>query len=983
MAHIDFARRQLTCKLVYCGPGLSGKTTNLEVIHRKAPADRRGELCSVATQSDRTLFFDYMPLELRRPGQGAGLGARLMIYTVPGQAYYASTRSLVLQGADGVVFVADSDPARLDDNVASFAELERNLATIGLSLDTTPLVFQWNKQDLPSAVPPLVLARTLNRLGAPAFSAVALRGEGVAETLQALTRLVLDRCEADLRRSCPDALDEPPPAPAPLPPAPPDEKAALRARPTVLDDPELRAQVEVPAAAEPPPPPPVLAPVLSPVLSPAPATGRTIDEALDVPAARSCPWSSSDHVATQTDDPVIGQTVGGCVIHSHLGEGGMGAVYLARHALLGKDVVVKVLKPQFANQQRRVDRFFLEARAAAKLEHENVVRIQDVGTNDRGLHYIVMQYVEGTNLDQRIRELGPHHPHDATRIVLEVARALVALHAADMIHRDIKAENVVVTPSGGVKVIDFGLVKDLNCDLGLTRHGALIGTPAYIAPEIGRVAAIDGRADIYSLGLTYYYLLTGCPPFQGWEVHDVIFGRARLKRPESLNPAVGPEHRRVLGRMVARKREARYADAAALVRDLEALLEGAPLQGDADGDDAWAPGTPSPGVRRKSSGRHRAAPSTRASGAAPALQQGGVAVAVKRRSSSARQPQRDEKGRRAAAPREVVEAIRDPARRLGRYVLLEVLDAAGPGVLHRAWDLTRAQPLLVRTLEGARRVPQDAAKLLAEAQRLRHPAIAAAVGHGVSDGRFFLALEPSVEGRARDGKPSHESGAAAPRTLESLETALGPEEVARVGHDLASALAHAHERGLVHGALTPASVLVDPEGRALLLDLGLAAVEAATPVGRARLGARLERAGCLAPEADPGGPGKPSEDVYAVGAIIWRALVGKPPSSSASASGSVPEIIPDLLAICRRCLDPDPGRRYATATDLARDLDRFLLGEAPRARERALSTLTRRAPQAALAGAIALAVLVGAVVSSAWRHAMASDEPERVVEGKR
>lgn len=946
MAHIDFVRRQLTCKLVYCGPGLSGKTTNLEVIHAGAPPDRRGELCSIATQSDRTLFFDYMPIDLRRTGDG--LGARLMIYTVPGQSYYASTRTLVLQGVDGIVFVADSAPGRLQDNVEAFADLERCLGSIGLSLETTPLVFQWNKQDLSGAVPPLVLAKTLNRLGAPAFPAVALRGEGVIDTLKAITRLVLDRCEAELRPPSPAGLDEPP---APGPPAQAPDEQDLRARPTVLDDPE-------PEAAPPPEPPPA-----------PPAPAPPIDAPRGVPADRSCPWSSSDRLPPPSDDPVIGQTVGGCMIHSHLGEGGMGAVYLARHTLLGKDVVVKVLKPQFATNQRRVERFFLEARAAAKLEHENVVRVQDVGTNEHGLHYIVMQYVEGTNLDQRIRERGAHDPDEATRIVLEVTRALEALHAAGMIHRDVKPENVVVTPTGGVKLIDFGLVKDLNCDLGLTRHGALIGTPAYIAPEIGRAATIDGRADIDSLGLTYYYLLTGCAPFQGFDVHDVIFGRARLRRPEALNPAVRPEHRRVLSRMVARKREARYPDATALRRDLEALLAGrAPEAGDG-AEDVWAVRTPSRGERRAAaSGRAAAAAAPRrpreSSRQAPPRdaappREAAASPPPAPRPSSGRQ--RKAGSVRRAAPAEVVEAMKDPARRLGRWVLYEVVDAAGAGVLHRAWDVTRAAPVLLRTLDGVRRVPPEAKQRLGDAAKLRHPAVAPVREHGTSDGRFFVVFDAAE----REGPV---------RTLEALGASLAPEEVARVGLDIASALAHAHERGLVHGAITATSILVEEGGRAMLLDFGVAPVEATTPVGRARLGARLERAGCLAPEADPGEPGAPAEDVYAVGAVLWRALVGKPPSSSSSASGSGPQVEPDLLAICRRCLEPDPARRYPTAAELARDLDRFLVGEPPRAAELPLLALARRAPPAALAGAIVLAVLLGVVVGSAW-HAAASHDP--------
>ncbi|MBX3472569.1 MAG: protein kinase, partial [Planctomycetes bacterium] len=805
MAHIDFARRRLTCKLVYCGPGLSGKTTNLEVIHRLTPPDRRGKLCSIATQRDRTLFFDYMPLELGRPG---GLTAKLMIYTVPGQAYYASTRTLVLQGVDGVVFVADSDPARLDENVEALAELRRNVAAVGLSLDELPLVWQWNKQDLPGALPPAELAARLDAGGQPAFAAVATRGEGVGPTLQAVARLVLARCEADLRRPCPAALDEPPPGPLPATQAQPprtdeadgtDEadagEVARRAQPTLLES----AEVEEVALET----------------APAPAPASLLGQV------------------------VLGQVVGGCLVLGKLGEGGMGAVYLARHQLLGKDVVVKVLKPELARHPRRVERFLLEARAAARIEHDNVVRVHDVGTTEAGVHYIVMQRVEGTDLERRIRERGPHDPAEATRLVLAVARALEAMHAAGLVHRDVKAENVVVTEAGEVKLIDFGLVKDLTAELNLTRPGALIGTPAYIAPEIGRAATLDGRADIYSLGLTYYHLLTGRAPFEGCEVHDVIFGRARLRRPEALNPAVRPEHRRVLARMIARDRERRHPDAAALIRDLEALLAddrvdavNEAVGGAADDEAVWAR-TPAGGHRRPSSGRASAGQAAGGQAAGGRAAQGRASSG--RHRAAARPRAMPTSGPTGPSFAEVARALGDPARRVGGYVLLEVLDSAGAGLLHKAWDLARGAPALVRTLDGARRLSPAAAQALDDARRLRHPALAPVLDHGVVDGRLFVAYDGAE--------------AAAARTLEAAAGTLTPEQVARVGHDIAGALAHAHERGQVHGALTPACVLVTADGRGLLLDLGLAPAEAATSLGRARQGARLERAGC--PDDDP------------------------------------------------------------------------------------------------------------------------------------
>ncbi|MHC4201427.1 MAG: GTP-binding protein, partial [Planctomycetota bacterium] len=147
MVQINFPAREVNCKIVYYGPGRSGKTTNLEVVHAKAPPDSKGELVSIATETDRTLYFDFLPLNL---GQIAGMNTKFQLYTVPGQVFYNATRKLVLQGADGIVFVADSNPEMRDENIESLENLAENLEENGLNINDMPLVFQWNKRDLPN-----------------------------------------------------------------------------------------------------------------------------------------------------------------------------------------------------------------------------------------------------------------------------------------------------------------------------------------------------------------------------------------------------------------------------------------------------------------------------------------------------------------------------------------------------------------------------------------------------------------------------------------------------------------------------------------------------------------------------------------------------------------------------------------------------------------------------------------------------------------
>lgn len=195
MSLVNYATREITCKIVYYGPGRSGKTTNLHYIHGQVPTDRKGQLVSLATQTDRTLFFDFLPIDL---GTISGFTTRFQLYTVPGQVYYQTTRKLVLQGADGVVFVADSQARQLQENIESFQDLHENLAEQGVDARTMPLVVQYNKVDLPAELRTSVpeLEDAINFRGVPSFSADALHGPGVFETLRGISEQVLRKLSA-------------------------------------------------------------------------------------------------------------------------------------------------------------------------------------------------------------------------------------------------------------------------------------------------------------------------------------------------------------------------------------------------------------------------------------------------------------------------------------------------------------------------------------------------------------------------------------------------------------------------------------------------------------------------------------------------------------------------------------------------------------------------------------------------------------------
>ena len=188
MAFINYSTREINCKIVYYGPGLCGKTTNLQFIYRSTAPEQKGKLISLATETERTLFFDFLPLAL---GDIKGFRVRFHLYTVPGQVFYAASRKLILKGVDGVVFVADSQIERMDANIESMEDLKINLAEYGFELEKLPFTIQYNKRDLPNIVPVDEMNRVLNPDNVPWYEAVATEGRGVFETLKDVGKQVL------------------------------------------------------------------------------------------------------------------------------------------------------------------------------------------------------------------------------------------------------------------------------------------------------------------------------------------------------------------------------------------------------------------------------------------------------------------------------------------------------------------------------------------------------------------------------------------------------------------------------------------------------------------------------------------------------------------------------------------------------------------------------------------------------------------------
>lgn len=188
MSFINYSSREINCKIVYYGPGLCGKTTNLQHVYGKTNPEAKGKMISLATETERTLFFDFLPLSL---GEIRGFKTRFHLYTVPGQVFYDASRKLILKGVDGVVFVADSQVERMEANIESLDNLRINLKEQGFDLDKIPFVVQYNKRDLPNAAPVEELKKLLNSNSVPDFEACAASGDGVFETLKAISKLVL------------------------------------------------------------------------------------------------------------------------------------------------------------------------------------------------------------------------------------------------------------------------------------------------------------------------------------------------------------------------------------------------------------------------------------------------------------------------------------------------------------------------------------------------------------------------------------------------------------------------------------------------------------------------------------------------------------------------------------------------------------------------------------------------------------------------
>ena len=272
---------------------------------------------------------------------------------------------------------------------------------------------------------------------------------------------------------------------------------------------------------------------------------------------------------SQPQDALIDKVFGGCRLIKKIGEGGMGVVYLAHHLALNKNVAVKILPPSFAMEEERVKRFVREARSAAQLEHSNIIQIYNIAKHE-DFYFIVMQYADGESLAHAIKRQGKINTLEALGIIKDVALALSVAHRKNIVHRDIKPENIMINTNGEVKLMDFGLARVLDVASNLSRTGDILGTPYYLSPEQAQGHKVDGRADIYSLGVTLYYMLSGKKPFEGDTTLTIILKHINEKPPviSQTNPETPECVSNVINKMLEKDPARRYQSTDELIDDI-------------------------------------------------------------------------------------------------------------------------------------------------------------------------------------------------------------------------------------------------------------------------------------------------------------------------------------------------------------------------------------------------------------------------------
>lgn len=656
-----------------------------------------------------------------------------------------------------------------------------------------------------------------------------------------------------------------------------------------------------------------------------------------------------------------GSRLGGCRIERLLGKGGMGAVYRGHHEALDIPVAVKVLPPRFAKaNQTLIERFIREARAAARIKHHNIIGVLNVG-EERGLHFIVMEYVDGSSVERLLRTQGRLPVETVLDIGVQVCAALAAAHRAQIVHRDIKPDNIMLAVDGTVKLADLGLAKSLEEDAGLTQSGMTMGTPHYIAPEQADDASCaDYRSDIYSLGCTLYRMLTGTPPYEGTSLYNIIKQHANAPVPDIRGavPELSEPLAQVIAQAMAKEPRERYATAEALLADLKAILEQRPPL------NLTSPGAAAPTVKMKrprAAGRpsgsrppkqarsllllsggaalvvlllwalwpralrlHVASPQSKATTEDPAMPAGaGTSVSAPSPASQA------EGDTNSPAPPEPQQAPRPPTpmpQAPAEAPQKDPVAAPADPELQAVEELLKTDAGAVGEYEILKQLPHSPmGRLYAARHRTRAlPVILSVVTKPgflqTPAGKQFRQVLDLLHGIAHPSLPAvYEARTIGPYLLsasrplpghtvacsEAIRNRRNQAEAADLEgllKKIAEVMQVYHRHGIVHRNLQPASLRLGPDGRVYVWSFGQAArtgEDAVTPKDT-RLGQPQYRA----PEQWDRNAVDIRADLYSLGAILYEAFAGQPPH--AGTEGEIKRQIaqPNATPVALQVRDP-------------------------------------------------------------------------------
>jgi serine/threonine protein kinase len=677
----------------------------------------------------------------------------------------------------------------------------------------------------------------------------------------------------------------------------------------------------------------------------------------------TAPPSTATPSALDKTDALIGTRIGNCILQRQIGKGGMGAVYLAHHIGLNKPVAIKIMSAALIGSPSNIQRFMREAQMAASLEHPNVVQVFDVGEAN-GLYYLAMQYVVGRSLDRVLEERGRIPLNEASPLIKGVARALDAAQRKGVIHRDIKPANILLTKDGAVKVVDFGLARTSDNNEGLSMPGQIVGTPFYMSPEQAQGTALDVRSDLYSLGATFYHLITGRRCFEGETALAVLLKHLNEQPvpPHQLCPDLPPAVSQVVLTMMAKNPDDRYPSGEAVVKALEAVESGRPLPS-AKGDHAAAILALGDGTMLDLAdpARQASAPSQ----PNPILAMDGTMLDLGRSAAPARPaastppaavPARtpETKGVKTTQNFEIKNDTSIEARAkaegkqvIGKYSLLREVRTAKEGVsVWEAQDLRNKRVVLLRVM---REIDGDTIrkfyKLAADASNLAHPNILKVyeTGNDVdAKGRVvhFMATE-IVQGVSLD--------------LVLGGKMLNLKQMAELFLGAAEALECAHLKHVLHLRLMPSEIQVELPSRPVLSFHDLALPPLSDEKAKESL---VLAAAYMAPEQVPGTDEAVDEitDIYRLGVILYEAVTGRPcftGTTQAELHRKIFQENPPIPTTVNKAVDPEfesiilkamhkvRELRYQNATELVAALRHYLKKDV----QAAPQTTRKRVPQ--------------------------------------